>query len=112
MICRKLVKLTVFLISGILLVLRFPTIPTIISEYVHTFWRAEEIRHAISMDFQVNHGLGILFESIILGMVFYRLFIKRGLVGLLKLKSLLMIAMSSIHSVFLLSSVFSVQSSS
>lgn len=112
MICRKLVKLTVFLIAGILLVLRFPTIPTIISEYVHTFWRAEEIRHAILMDFQVNHGLGILFESIILGMVLYRLFIKRGLVGLLKLRSLLMIAMSSIHSVFLLSSVFSVQSSS
>lgn len=111
MICRKLVKLAAFLIVGIMLIQRFPTIPIAISKHVHTFWKTEEIRHAIMMDIKVNYGLGILFESMILVVLFYRLFIKRGIAGLLKLRSLLMIAMSSSYSVFVLSSLLSIQSS-
>lgn len=97
-----------FFVIGTLLLSMFPDALIAITNQARIFWKAEEIRHAISMDLKVNHGLGVILESVILGLIFYKLFIKRDLVGLLKIRSVLMLAISTIYTMFLLYSVFAI----
>lgn len=78
--------------------------------HVQTFWKTEEILHAIQMDKTTNHGIGFLLEGFSLGGLCYWLFGKGRLKAVNRLRVLMLFSSSTAYLLWLMLSVLDIPS--